>query len=218
MVLLHVEICLTYVFRKMLAVRQSEVVNNHYFFCIIEIYGIINGGMRRMKNIMYGVIAVVVILVGSVFAWSKIQDQKVKQATIQLQQKQVADKEKAEKAKIESEKKYITNVEKYFDSLRKDYFKAAELEENLNIDEKRKQVDLVIQDAENLISLETPNLYRSQQNQIIDKAKDVKMTAIVARDEKETMSISLKLIDTDVMTNDVIGMRDIIDKLPSPVK
>ncbi|ODG93717.1 hypothetical protein BED47_00670 [Gottfriedia luciferensis] len=174
-----------------------------------------------MKNIMYVIITVVVIVVSGIFGWSKIQDAKIKKAEIELKQKEQTNKESAileqdnqEKNKLENEKMYVENISKMYDSLLNDWNKAVDVETiSLSPDKKRKLVDPIIKDLDEMIALETPEKYREQQNIIIDVANNIRGKAILATGEEETLDINMKLIELNI---DFLDIKDVIQKLPTP--
>jgi len=190
-----------------------------------------------MKNVLYGVIAFVILVAGGVFVWSKIQDEKVKQATIELKQKVQADKEKAEKekvvkeqAKIENAQSYKETIEKYRVALTKDYMKSTELNgdidkktEDFNKQTKHEQLEKILIDANNIIAMKNvPLQYQSQHNKFIDIANNVKGYTIDAEtklDEGGVMDSVQVLINPDnSFLTDTIDMMKMIEKLPSPVQ
>jgi hypothetical protein len=177
---------------------------------------------------MFAVISVVIILVGSVFAWKTIQDEKVKKAEIALQQKQELDKEKAQQAleqqkkdKLNNEKSYVSNVDTYYQSLHDDYFnKASKLDQSKTVAEEKSEINTVINDANKFINLDTPSQYRSQQNQIIDICNDYKTAEVVAEGQTNPVLMTIKAggQNGSVIFNDFSKLYNIVEKLPAPAQ
>ena len=163
---------------------------------------------------MYSVITIVVILAGIVLVWSKIQDQKIKQAQIELQQEQATAAKNAENEKVEKE--YVNNLNTYFYSLHKHYFTATKIDDGKTLEGKLEQIDIIVNDADSIIALKTPDKYRIQQDQIIDIVNNIRTTAILAQSEEDPILMSLKLADSTVLIDDFMGLKDVIQKTPAP--